>query len=81
MRLSEFIHSVRYGIQERELYSHLDITDPVVRQTIAEARREIKKVDTITYKELCKYRDSLPRKIRKKENDAYYKRKNKRWYS
>ena len=43
MRATEYLFSVANGIQEKELYSHIDITDPVVRKTIAEDRRIVKK--------------------------------------
>ena len=43
MRATEYLHSINHGIQETELYSHLDITDEKLRKEIAKKRREIKK--------------------------------------
>jgi len=43
MRATEYLFSVSNGMQEKELYSHIDITDPVVRKDIARDRRLVKK--------------------------------------
>lgn len=43
MRATEYLHSINNGIQEHELYSHLDTRDEKVRDEITLKRREIKK--------------------------------------
>ena len=42
MRATEYLHSVKHGIQEKELYSHLDIQDKELRRKIAKDRRKVK---------------------------------------
>jgi len=42
MRSTEYLHSVKHGIQEKELYSHLDIQDKKLRRKIAKDRRKVK---------------------------------------
>ena len=42
MRATEYLHSVKHGIQEKELYSHLDIQDKKLRRKIAKDRRKVR---------------------------------------
>ena len=46
MRATEYLHSVNNGIQETELYSHLDVENEDLRKEIAKKRREIKKAQS-----------------------------------
>lgn len=43
MRATEYLHSIAHGIQEDELYSHLDTRSEKIRDEITLKRREIKK--------------------------------------
>ena len=43
MRATEFLSSIQDGIQEVELYSHLNMNDKKTRDKVTIARREVKK--------------------------------------
>jgi methionine synthase II (cobalamin-independent) len=43
MRLTEYLTSIKNGIQDKELYSHIDIRKPETRDEITQIRRDLKK--------------------------------------
>ena len=43
MRVTEYLSAVSNGIGNKELYSHLDVDDPEIREEIKLKRRELKK--------------------------------------
>ena len=46
MRATEYLNAISNGIGNKELYSHLNVDDPEVREEIKLKRRELKKSST-----------------------------------